>query len=171
MSVPLGGPIRAKGLGHIILLIGMLAICISGISGCGGDEVAAPEVTSPPPDETPLVIVGGSFDVQTTLGFDSCDLGTEFDSVYVIVIDSVGFWMGADWAGTWDAETLSGRAESVHKIREYRFCTLTSWTTVDITFLSEDEFYGHIVHRRRAVGDCTTSTPCLTSWWVGGTRR
>ena len=136
------------------------------LGGCGDSSEPA-RITAPPPP--PLQIANGSF--MVTAGdpeFDGCNSTLGFDKTYEIVIDGTDFSMGPDWTGDWDASRSQGRAES-DRVRIGVRCVTTNWTTVNITFTSEDEFFGSIVERLRVDGDCATQ--CSSSWLISGVRQ
>jgi hypothetical protein len=75
------------------------------------------------------------------------------------------------WTGTWDASKLYAVGESAHDKTLVRYCTVSRYTTVYLTFESEDEFSGSVVYRLRLAGDCNDRSTCTSSWGIKGTRR
>ena len=136
-------------------------------AGCG-DESEPGKVAGPPPPP-PLVIESGSFDVTAWVLFNGCDSATVYDGMYEIEIDGENFTMGK-WSGEWNARTVTGIGESPYERTVLRDCTITTWTTVTVSFRSEDEFLGSIVFRYRLLGTCETRTECLSSWGIAGVR-
>lgn len=155
-------PARSTAL---VLLAAVTAVLIA---ACGAEDTTGDRIIAPPP---PPQVSSGLFNLAATLQFDGCNSTTVYDSVYEIQITDSTFTMGADWSGQWSPSTLKATGESEHVKETVRFCTITTWSTLQITFTSEDEFFGTIVYRRRLLGDCGTRTPCQTSWTISGVRR
>jgi len=142
----------------------VLAVLTLLLASCGGEEgdPVAPNLDSAPQ------VSSGQFDVTSAIIFDTCNETDLYNDTFDVTVDSLLFEMGADWTGSWDPKTATGSAESVRDKRTMRFCTITEWTEVRVTFSSSDEFTGEIIFRRRVNGDC--GTPCVTTWRVTGTR-
>ncbi|MFQ5512364.1 MAG: hypothetical protein ACE5EO_11015 [Candidatus Krumholzibacteriia bacterium] len=147
----------------------LLVLVTLSLTACGGDE-SPTQVTNPNP---PLQVPSGSFDVVAAESFNGCNLPTDYNGTYRIDINASGFAMGTDWTGSWsaDANSLEANGESDHVQTVVRSCTMTDWTTVNLTFTSADEFFGSIVYRHRTAGACTAQTPCQSSWTITGTRQ
>jgi hypothetical protein len=137
------------------------------LAGCGNGDGAAETAGPPPPP--PLQVSSGFFDVTADTIFNGCDLATIYDGTYEIQIDNLGFTMGDEWSGSWDPKAATGAGESAHDVSIIRFCTVTIWTSVRVTFQSEDEFTGVITFRQRVDGDCRTA--CVSTWSIAGVRQ
>jgi hypothetical protein len=137
------------------------------LTGCGGDD--GPAQTTGPPPPPPLQVSSGLFDVTANIIFDTCNSNMTYSGTYEIQIDDLSFSMGDEWLGTWDPKTTMGVGESEHDRTTMRLCTVTTWTSVNVTFQSEDEFTGVITFRRRVDGECRT--PCVTTWGIAGVRQ
>ena len=159
-----GNPINATSRIISPLLI-MLALAIA---GCGEESGPGQFITEKNP-APPLVIENGVFEVTATVAFNGCNSEALFDGNYSIQIDDSVFTMGT-WKGDWDPNTLEGHGESAHSVRTIRQCTINSWTSVDVEFISENEFVGHIVYRYRTTGSCDCCATCQSSWTIKGVR-
>ncbi len=137
------------------------------LTGCGGDD--GPAQTTGPPPLPPLQVSNGLFDVTANIIFDTCNSTTTHNGTYEIQIDDRSFSMGTKWVGAWDPKTTMGTGESERDRTTMRLCTVTTWTSVNVTFQSEDEFTGVITFRQRVDGACRT--PCVTTWGIAGVRQ
>ena len=145
----------------------LLALATFFVAACG-DESAPPPVVGPPP----ITVESGFFDVITGPGFNGCDKPDVYDgNTYEIQINGTAFSMGDDWTGTWNPNTLLGSGSTEPISNTFKSCIITTWTSVNITFSSEDEFSGSILFRRRLRGDCENFTPCTSSWQIAGVRK
>ena len=147
----------------------VLCLGLGLLSGCGG-ESAGDQVTNPPPPP-PLSVPDGTFDVASTVVFNTCATAAAYDEPLDIQIDESSFSAGTEWVGTWDAKKAEGFGESEHVQSTLRSCTITTWTTIHVKFSSEDEFDGEIVFITRLSGSCGQRSPCLTTWHIKGSRQ
>ncbi len=144
----------------------LLALATLFVAACG-DESAPPPVAP----RRPITVESGFFDVIDTLIFDTCDSDLVYDGTYEIQINGTDFSMGDAWTGTWDPTRLQGSGESEHAKVVLSRCTHTTWTTVNITFTSADEFSGSVVYRLKESGVCPGSSECVSSWRIKGVRK
>jgi len=136
--------------------------------GCGG---GSSDPVAPPPPKSTLKIAGGTFDVTATLTTNGCAMSTLWDGPYEVEIDSTSFSMGS-WTGKWNPDTVSASANSQKDVTTTRSCVATRYSSIYITFYSEDTFSGSVVYRVRYGSGCSADrTPCTTSWMVRGTRQ
>ncbi|HEX5131830.1 MAG TPA: hypothetical protein VFX92_05010 [Candidatus Krumholzibacteria bacterium] len=142
----------------------LAAALLAGCGGSGGDDVIVP-----PPGPPAPAVVDGVFDVAAHIIFDTCDSDSVYDGTYAFQIDDQTFTMGDTWSGTWNPKTASGYGESEHTGYTVRVCTVNRWTSLTLTFSSEDEFTGSITYHQRVEGDC--QTPCVTTWAISGVRE
>lgn len=164
-GMPLNVPARiGRFLAHAA--VAAVALSLASIAGCSGGD--PDPITAPPQPKAP-VVTSGVFDVTSEVIFDTCNSQTAYDGAYDIEINGADFQMGTEWTGQWDKSTAEGKGASEIERVTVRFCTVTSWTEVTVTFSSPDEFGGVVIFRRRVDGDC--STPCQTSWKITGVRR
>jgi hypothetical protein len=146
------------------LLVALLCLAVS----CG-DDAGPTQVTNGGPP--PIIVESGTFEVTSWSIYDGCALSSTLEETYDIQIDSTSFTMGDDWFGEWDEKRLQANAESEHVKQIQRLCTITTWTTVHITFTSEDEFSGDAIFRHRISGTCENETNCQTTWRMTGIRQ
>lgn len=149
----------------ILLLFASTVAC-----GSGSDPMETDSSSSSTKHEPPPLVTSGTFDVTAKVSFDGCDRTAEWDGTYDIDIDSTAFSMGS-FTGSWDAKRVKARGETPHDRTTIRNCLVTIWTEVNITFTSEDAFYGSIIYRYRVAGECGTRNPCATTWLIHGTRQ
>lgn len=144
------------------------SVLVCSLAACnnGGELPAGPEKTAPPP---PIVVESGSFEITAVSGFNGCGSGTNFDGIYDVVIDSLSCTLG-NWTGSWDPASVTADLESPHNVQNLRDCTVRAWTSVNITFSSENAFWGTIVYRKRVSGTCGCCTQCTSSWTITAVR-
>jgi len=151
----------------------LLAVLIVAALACGGGGGGGSGTLEPPPpdsDPPPTNVTGGNFAVTATLQVNGCEQTTVWDGTYDVQIDSTSFSMGP-WTGSWDAAKAVARGESVKNQTTTRACTVTRWTSVNITFTTSDHFVGFVVYRLRLAGDCNDRSTCTTSWVIVGDRQ
>ena len=147
----------------------LLSLLVAAAVACGsGSSGPAEPVENKTP---PLHIVSGTFDVTAWLTTNACERTTLWDGAYDVVIDSLILSFGS-YTGSWNPEKYTAIAEGPKNVTVTRSCTATRWTTVYITFLSEDKFRGTILYRLRFGGQCSDDrVACSTSWNMVGVRR
>jgi hypothetical protein len=118
-----------------------------------------------------MEVESGSFDVASEFAFNGCNSATTYDGRYSIAITDSMFTMGG-WSGDWQADPnqLKAHGETGRSSVETRGCTITTWTEVDLTFTSEDNFYGHVTYRKRVMGTCACCPQCTSTWSITGVR-
>ena len=151
--------------GIVNSIVATLLIC--GVTACSSDD--EPEQVTGPGNENQLKVASGTFEVTSNVIFTTCNNPPSFDGEYDVQITDQDFTMGTDWVGSWNPNNSTALGESEHVRTVIRFCTITEWTEVNITFSSEDEFTGDVIYRRRVNGDC--SSPCTTTWGIAGVRK
>lgn len=143
-----------------------LAVALFLVAGCGdeADRIA-------PPPRTPNY--SGFFDVQGTLLLDVCKTETTIDTTLEVRISGSDFSMRNLWFGTWCADSLVANGESERmQIRIGRGgCTIETYSSVRIAFITEDSFIGSIRYRSRAIASCEGQVDCESVWTITGTRR
>ena len=144
----------------------VFVVLTSFMTACG-DESAPPKQITAPPQR--ITVDSGTFEVTERIAFNGCNSTKTFEGTYDIQIDESAFSMG-NWSGDWSANTLNARGQSAQAQTTIRGCTITTWTEVDITFTSGDEFYGHITYRYRVAGSCACCKACQSTWTITGVR-
>jgi hypothetical protein len=160
---------RAQSTRFCRFSLALLVVVSPLLTGCGDEE--AERVTSVSGPTPPMTIDSGFFEVTGKIAHNGCELTKSYDATYWVRIDSSGFSMGPEWTWSWDADAAQASGESAHRIVDRKACRITSWSTVSITFTSEDEFSGYILYRDRAVGECPNDKSCQTSWTITGSRQ
>ena len=149
-----------------------LPLLLASAIACGGGDdsnLLGSDSSSNTQKKVP-VVTSGTFTMTARISFDGCDRQTVWDGEYDITINGDAFSMGP-FGGTWDASRAKGLGETPHEQFVSRSCTVTTWTAIDITFTTEDAFYGNIIYRYRVGGECGDRKPCATSWLVSGSRK
>jgi len=120
-----------------------------------------------------MVVENGTFTMSSQEIFSTCDEQLNvYNGDFEITIEGQNFTMGDDWTGKWDADARTARGDSeIERSRNHRGCAISTWTTVDITFISPDEFTGNVYYRRRVTDDGECETPCNVTWGVDGLRK
>jgi hypothetical protein len=146
-----------------------LALVATLMLGCSDENGGG--LAGPPNPPMSLHVEDGEFEITATIVYNGCNSTTVFDGTYNIAFSDSGFVMGG-WSGDWSAtaNSLEAHGESSQTQASTRDCVMTSWTTVDMTFTSNDAFYGNIIYRYRAVGICVCCTSCQSTWYITGTR-
>jgi uncharacterized lipoprotein NlpE involved in copper resistance len=157
---------RKKGV-EVRKAIGTAMALVLVLAGCGTSS--SPVATKDTQTGNTLEVPDGVFDVTANKGLDQCDSKVDYNGSYLIQIDGSTFTMGDDWTGMWDENNSLGSGSSPHQSETFRQCTISTWTSVNITFSSANEFTGSITLNKRVTGDC--DTPCLSTWLISGTRR
>lgn len=147
----------------------LLAVLLAGSFGCGGGGGGPTSGNEEPPPA--LNVAGGTFDLTAEEMYNPCEMTVAYDGAYDITIDGDIFAMGSDWTGSWNTNDASGSAQSaIESDTNQRGCTVNKWTSVHVTFSSEDEFSGTITYRRRVFnGEC--DAPCTSTWSIHGVRQ
>jgi hypothetical protein len=145
-----------------------LALLLVSLLGCGGGGSSDP--VTPPPKST-LKVASGTFDVTATMTTNGCAVSTVWDGPYEVQINSTSFSMGP-WTGKWNPDTVSAVASSEKDQTTTRSCVVTRYSSIYITFYSEDTFSGSVAYRTGYGSGCSADRkPCTTSWVVRGTRQ
>jgi len=150
-------------------LLPFLLACAVACGGGDSSPTGSDSSSNTPPKDVP-VVTSGTFVVTATMSFDGCNQATVWDGEYNIGIAGTDFVM-SPFNGSWDPLKAKALGETRHNQSTSRTCTVTTWTAVDITFTTEDTFYGNIIYRYRVAGDCGDRNPCATSWLISGTRK
>lgn len=145
-----------------------LVLCACAV-GCGGNSSGPVEGPSSSPPHAPKV-TSGTFAVTSEVSYDGCAQPTEWAGDYDLEVDSLTFSMGP-FDGDWDASHAKALGETEHHQTIYRLCTVTTWNAIDLTFTSEDAFYGHIIYYSRPGANCGSRTSCASTWLIHGTRQ
>ena len=153
----------------MVLAHGICLVLIATLVGGCGDESG--NGLGPPTPPVSLQVEDGRFEITASIVYDGCSSTMVFDGTYDIAFSDSGFVMGG-WSGDWsaNANSVETHGESSHSQATTRDCVMTSWTTVDMTFTSNDALYGTIIYRYRAVGVCACCTSCQTTWHITGVR-